>query len=102
MPFTDWKEFLQTGKVVYTANKILTEDKPKDTEKKPDEIATWTCEETILLVKINNATVEDLTAIKGIGPKTAQKILEATPVESIDNLPIKPAILKRLEEWAGF
>jgi len=92
MPFTSWNEFKKTRKVVYTEDKIRVEDKPKPGP-------------TSDISKINEATVEDLTTIKGIGPKTAQKILDAMPVEKIDDLskiPIKPAILKRLREWAGF
>lgn len=46
---------------------------------------------------LNEATEDDLTAIKGIGPKTAQKILESVPVEAFDDLDLPAHIVAKLE-----
>lgn len=42
--------------------------------------------ENYALVNINNATLEQLDSLPGIGPATAQKIIDARPFESIEEL----------------
>ena len=55
--------------------------------------------------KINKADLEDLTSVKGIGPKTASKILDSGPFTDFDNLSehvrLRADIFESLQTWAN-
>jgi DNA uptake protein ComE-like DNA-binding protein len=53
------------------------------------------------LEKINEATVEDLCQIKGIGKKIAKKIIENGPYEEISDIPVNRSISEKLRVWVG-
>jgi DNA uptake protein ComE-like DNA-binding protein len=56
------------------------------------------------LSKLNSASVEVLCEIKGIGPKTAQKIIESAPYNDLDDLArtgLNKTLSGRIKEWAG-
>lgn len=52
--------------------------------------------------KLNEATQDELTAIKGIGIKTATRILAALPITNLDQLlerEVPQHIINKLEWW---
>ena len=53
------------------------------------------------LTKINEATKEDFLEIKGIGPKTADKILQQQPCQNLDELKLMASVKKKLIKWAS-
>jgi len=53
------------------------------------------------LRKINEATVEDLCQIKGIGPKIAKKIIGNGPYEGVSDIPVNRSIAEKLRNWLG-
>ena len=52
---------------------------------------------------INTVTAEDLLEIKGIGPKTAAKIISGQPYESMEALTevVSEPLYVRVSEWAS-
>lgn len=54
------------------------------------------------LKDINTATIEELQVVKGLGPKTAQKIVDGRPYQSMDDLlkvkGIGPKTLEKIKE----
>jgi len=53
------------------------------------------------LTKINEATKEELLEIKGIGPKTADKILQQQPCQNLDELQLVASVKEKLIKWAS-
>lgn len=57
---------------------------------------------TIGLVSLNNATATELESLSGIGPSTAQKIIEARPYSEVDDIlevsGIGPATLEKIKD----
>lgn len=53
--------------------------------------------------KLNNATEEELRSIKGIGQKTAEKIIRARPFLTVGNVRqcVSDAVAARIKEWAN-
>lgn len=53
--------------------------------------------------KLNEASTEDLLAIKGVGPKTAVKVQESGPYVDFDDFQAKvklhPTIVGRIADW---
>ena len=47
---------------------------------------------------INEMKQEELLEIKGIGPKTATKIINALPVASLDDLPVNEKVAEKLHD----
>jgi len=53
------------------------------------------------IAQINNATEQSLLEIKGIGPKTVEKIISARPFTSFDGLPVSESVRGKLEIWTS-
>lgn len=66
-------------------------------EEIPDSCDLVAVESRSSIDELNKAAEGDLTAIKGIGPKTAKKILECVPVESFNDLDLPAHIVTKLE-----
>lgn len=85
MPFTSWKDWKSGQTVAYV------------------EAGTEPVEEKVGIDRLNEASVDDLTQIKGIGPKTAEKILESGPFSVLsdvrEHIRISDTVFNRLEEW---
>ncbi|CAN5245162.1 helix-hairpin-helix domain-containing protein [soil metagenome] len=68
-----------------------------NTDAKKEEITAQTPPtliETSLLISINTATTDELDMLKGVGPTTAQKIIDNRPYATIDEL-ISKKVLKQ-------
>ena len=59
----------------------------------PAEEPVETLEEDTDLLNLNTATLEELTALPGIGAATAQKIIDARPIASLKDAPLGSATL---------
>lgn len=79
-----WREWREEGK----APEVESEPEP---ETKVDPTLT----------KMNEATKEELLEIKGIGPKTADKILQQQPCQNLDELQLVASVKEKLIKWAS-
>ena len=50
--------------------------------------------------RINNVDLESLLEVKGIGPKTGEKIISGRPYASPEGVPVSPTVLEKLKNWA--
>lgn len=64
-----------------------------------------TPEENLAIKLVNESGIEDLTSVKGIGPKTASKIISSRPFSSFKDLSeqvnLHSDVLERLQAWGS-
>lgn len=74
-----------------------------ETKETPEEVQIPTDDPTT--VRINEATIEDLRSVKGIGPKIAEKIKKNGPYKELTDLSkqaeITDNLANRVIEWAS-
>jgi len=102
--FSSWREWMKGDSVLKIEPEVKKSKKEKleETGHKVGDASEFV--DANVIEKVNNATPEQLTEIKGVGPATAKKILNAGPFKSFDHLSetvkIKPTILERLQAWS--
>ena len=100
MPLPSWKEWRENHEKAENV-----EPEPiLEVEAIPDQMGEVfdqinVNEETI--TKLNEASEEDLLQIKGIGPKTAKKIIANRPFSDLEGVPISPALVEKFRTWAS-
>lgn len=115
MPFTSWKEHREGSAVTYldTKEKLLEvygdPENPfiskelVDQMSEPEGLSVVRVEEhpdgTDPYFRLNEMSEADLLKIKGIGPKTAQKILAQLPVTSLDKMTLSKSVATTLRLW---
>jgi len=99
MPFTSWKEHRKGAAVTY----IDSEEKLVNQMNEPEDSSVVYVEEhpdgTDPFFRLNEMSEADLLEIKGIGPKTAQKIITQLPVTSIDEMTLSKSAKSTLSNW---
>ena len=53
------------------------------------------------IVKLNEASSDDLCQIKGIGPKIATKIVSGQPYQNLSEIDVSSILKERLEAWVN-
>jgi competence protein ComEA len=64
--------------------------------------STQTKSQTTGLIDLNTASEQDITALKGVGPATAKKIIAARPYNSVDELSKAGLSAKKIEAIKPF
>ena len=96
MPLPSWREWRENGE---KAENVEPEPALLEVEAVPDqmgEVFDHLSSNQRALERLNEATEEDLLQIKGIGPKTATKILTARPFTDLEGVPVSPNVLEKL------
>jgi DNA uptake protein ComE-like DNA-binding protein len=91
MSLLSWKDF----KNGVTAESLIPVKEEEIVEKEVVE----ECPENNPLQKLNEATEEDLCQIKGIGQKTAQKIISSIPYTTISDIPVSEKLAQKIANW---
>lgn len=114
MPLLSWKEFTeqiprQVRKPKLSEEKILEifstiGNQPEKHEEIVEDVTVSMQSVNSLIEQINHAQLEELTTIKGIGVKTAEKILSQAPYTDFDDLffknKLRITVGEELEKWA--
>ena len=84
------------------ALKALKSEAPE--EEAEEEFASAEAIQGNVASKLNEASQEDLMSLKGVGPKTAAKILAAGPFSDLEDFAAKvnlhPTLVGRVKDWA--
>jgi DNA uptake protein ComE-like DNA-binding protein len=99
MGLLSWKEY-QSGQqlptpVVEEVSSDLLPDKPEETCDNKECVAT-PCQ------KLNEATQDEILSIKGVGPKTCEKLLQSRPFANLNDLEtigLTPRAVASLTNW---
>jgi hypothetical protein len=100
MPMPSWKEWIKkqntredpTNKDWEVVEKVFLAD-PVFFSEPNISCPDW-------VEKINETNLESLLEVKGIGPKTAEKIISGRPYSSTEGVPVSPVILEKLKNWS--
>jgi len=96
MPLPSWKEWREGDSI--TEN-VEPEPVLLNVEPVPDQMGKVFEELDLnqkILVWINDAELKTLQEVKGIGPKSAQKILSLQPYSKLEDVPISKRILEKM------
>lgn len=85
------------------ALKALKSEAPE--EEREDGFSSAEVIQSNVASKLNEASQEELMSLKGVGPKTAAKILAAGPFSNLEDFATKvdlhPTLVGRVKDWAA-
>ena len=86
--------YVTDGQKIYipSQSELLSDNNPVGGQSGSEVLSS----ESVSIVNINNASIQELEALKGIGPVYAQKIIDNRPYSSVEELLVKKAVSQKI------